>query len=225
MFFGIFVLNRILILSIFVFNRVSFFRQEPITLFLDDKQPALMFYECLKLGIKNRNSVLKRVGKSAIFVLNRVRVWGSEPHPPNPRIYRVPPPPGFCAVLFLCGGNLVCFFKNNTHRQRRKGNKEEKKKCRQACSFSRLLGDKFEFVCCLCGGKFVVSKFACGAVRLHACSVHSNALGKSGQQWSLNQLTGRCALCCYIHVYKSLCSLSLFLVQFYHGSGGLLRQR
>ena len=60
--------------GIFVLNRVWFLRQEPITLFLDDKQPALMFYECLKLGIKNRNSVLNRVGKSAIFVLNRVRV-------------------------------------------------------------------------------------------------------------------------------------------------------
>ena len=36
----------------FCLNRVSFLRQEPITLFLDDKQPALMFYECLKLGIK-----------------------------------------------------------------------------------------------------------------------------------------------------------------------------
>ena len=74
MFFGIFVLNRVSILSIFVLNRVSFLRQEPITLFLDDKQPALMFYECLKLGIKNRNSVLNRVGKSAFFVSNRVRV-------------------------------------------------------------------------------------------------------------------------------------------------------
>ena len=71
---SIFVLNRVSILSIFVFNRVSFLRQEPITLFLDDKQPALMFYECLKLGIKDRNSVLNRVGKSAIFVLNRVGV-------------------------------------------------------------------------------------------------------------------------------------------------------
>ena len=30
--------------------------------------------KCLKEGIKNRNSVLHRVGKSAIFVLNRVRV-------------------------------------------------------------------------------------------------------------------------------------------------------
>ena len=33
-----------------------------------------MFYECLKLGIENRNSVLNWVGKSAIFVFNRVRV-------------------------------------------------------------------------------------------------------------------------------------------------------
>ena len=45
-----------------------------ISPFLDDKEPALMFYKCLKLGIKNRNSVLNRVGKSAIFVLNGVRV-------------------------------------------------------------------------------------------------------------------------------------------------------
>ena len=30
---------------------------------------------------------------------------------------------------------------------------------------------------------------------MHACSVHSNAPGKSGQQWSLDRLTGRCALC------------------------------
>ena len=30
--------------------------------------------KCLKQGIKNRNSVLNRVGKSAIFVLNRVGV-------------------------------------------------------------------------------------------------------------------------------------------------------
>ena len=74
MFFRIFVLNRVSILSIFVLNTVSFLRQEPITLFLDDKETALMFYECLKLGIKNRNSVLNRVGKSAIFVSNRVRV-------------------------------------------------------------------------------------------------------------------------------------------------------
>ena len=56
--------------------------------------------KCLKQGIKNRNSVLNRVGKSAVFVLNRVRVgqgmrgWAA---PPHPKIYRVPthpPPPG-----------------------------------------------------------------------------------------------------------------------------------
>ena len=32
----------------------SLLRQEPITLFLDDQQTALMFYECLKPGIKIR---------------------------------------------------------------------------------------------------------------------------------------------------------------------------
>ena len=37
-------------------------------------QPVRIFYECLKQRIKNRNSVLNWVGKSAIFVLNRVRV-------------------------------------------------------------------------------------------------------------------------------------------------------
>ena len=66
-----FVLIRVSIL-IFVLNRISF---------LDDKQQN--FYKlllinirvkCLKQGIKNRNSVLNRVGKSAIFILNRVRV-------------------------------------------------------------------------------------------------------------------------------------------------------
>ena len=75
--------------GIFVPNRVSFLRQEPITLFLDDKQPALMFYECLKLGIKNRNSVLNRVGKSAIFVVNRVRAGYDGQSRTFP-----PPPPG-----------------------------------------------------------------------------------------------------------------------------------
>ena len=94
MFFGIVVLNRVLILSIFVLNRVSFLRQEPITLFLDDKEPALMFYEYLKLGIKNRNSVLNRVGKSAIFVLNRVRVCGAEPHLPTQGYIEYPPTRG-----------------------------------------------------------------------------------------------------------------------------------
>ena len=94
MFFGIFVFNRVLILSIFVLNRVSFLRQEPITLFLDVKQPAPMFYECLKLGIKNRNSVLNRVGKSAIFVSNRVRVEGLRPHLPTQGYIEYPFHPG-----------------------------------------------------------------------------------------------------------------------------------
>ena len=34
-------------------------------------------FRWLKQGIKNRNSVLNRVGKSAIFVLNRVRVMSA----------------------------------------------------------------------------------------------------------------------------------------------------
>ena len=93
--------------------------------------------------------------------------------------------------------------KRNSKKQTKKERKRKKKKNKkrqQACNFSRLQGDKLVFVrCSVCGGKFVVSKFACGAVRLHACSVHSNALGKSGQQWSLDRLTGRCAL----YIYKS----------------------
>ena len=52
-----------------------------------------MFYECLKLGIKNRNSVLNWVRKSAIFVLNRVRVRGAELHLPTQGYIEVPPPP------------------------------------------------------------------------------------------------------------------------------------
>ena len=51
-----------------------------------------MFYECLKLRVKNRNSVLNRVGtKSAIFVLNRVRVLGAEPHLPTQGYIEYPP--------------------------------------------------------------------------------------------------------------------------------------
>ena len=50
--FIIFCLNQGIDLSIFVLNWVK----------------------CLKQGIKNRDSVLKWVGRSAIFVLNRVRV-------------------------------------------------------------------------------------------------------------------------------------------------------
>ena len=42
--------------------------------------------KCLKQGIKNRNSVLNRVGKSAKFVLNRVRVRGAAPHLPTQEV-------------------------------------------------------------------------------------------------------------------------------------------
>ena len=74
MFFGIFVLNRVSNLSFFVLNRISFLGR-----YINSKN----FYKlllinirvkCLKQGIKNRNSVFNRVGKSAIFVLNRIRV-------------------------------------------------------------------------------------------------------------------------------------------------------
>ena len=79
MFFGIFVVNRVSNLSFFVVIRVSIYQFLPSTgyLFLDDKQQnlqALMLIKCLKQCIKNRNSVLNRVGKSAIFVLNRIRI-------------------------------------------------------------------------------------------------------------------------------------------------------
>ena len=52
-----------------------------------------MFYECLKQGIKNRNSALNRAGKSAIFVLNRVRVLGAGPHLPIQGYIKYPTPP------------------------------------------------------------------------------------------------------------------------------------
>ena len=83
MFFGIFVLNRVSNLSFFVLIRVSIpqFLSQTGYLFLDDKQQNFyklllinILVKYLKQGIKNRNSVLNRVGKSAIFVLNRVRV-------------------------------------------------------------------------------------------------------------------------------------------------------
>ena len=102
MLFGIFVLNRVSNLSFFVLIRVSIFQFLSQTgyLFLDDKQQT--FYKlllikirvkCLKQGIKNRNSVLNRVGKSAIFVLNRVRVWGAVPHLLTQGYIEYPPPP------------------------------------------------------------------------------------------------------------------------------------
>ena len=56
--------------------------------------------KCLKQGIKNRNSVLNRVGKSAIFVLNSVRVWGAEPRRTSPPRDISSTPPG-CAGIGL----------------------------------------------------------------------------------------------------------------------------
>ena len=54
---------------------------------------VLNWVKCLKQGIKNRNSVLKWVGKLAIFVLNRVRVWGAAPYLPTQGYVEYPPPP------------------------------------------------------------------------------------------------------------------------------------
>ena len=49
--------------------------------------------KCLKQGIKNRNSVLNRVRKSAIFVLNRVRYGGpAGPHLPTQGYIEYHPP-------------------------------------------------------------------------------------------------------------------------------------
>ena len=81
----------------------------------------------------------------------------------------------------------MCFFQKTKHNKEEKEIRNKKKNKTKNVGkhvvfsgfFSRLLGDKLVFFRCLCGGKFVVSKFACGAVRLHTCSVHSNAPGKS----------------------------------------------
>ena len=65
-----------------------------------------MLIDCLKQGIKNRNSVLNRVGKSAIFVLNRIRIWGAAPHLPTQGYIEYPPPPDIaCLQLKLWWGD------------------------------------------------------------------------------------------------------------------------
>ena len=56
--------------------------------------------KCLKQGIKNWNSVLNRVGKSAIFVLNRVRVLGAGPHLPSQGYIEYLPPGPPTHILF-----------------------------------------------------------------------------------------------------------------------------
>ena len=47
-----------------------------------------MLIKCLKQGIKNR-----RKKNSAIFVLNRIRVWGAAPHLPTQGYIESTPPP------------------------------------------------------------------------------------------------------------------------------------
>ena len=54
--------------------------------FLDDKQPARMFYEFIKQGIRNRNSV----GKISNFCLKQCQGMRRRAAPPHPMIYRVP---------------------------------------------------------------------------------------------------------------------------------------
>ena len=51
----------------------------------------ILTFRWLEQGIKNRNSVLNRVGKSAMFFLNRVRVWGAAPHLPTQGYIEYPP--------------------------------------------------------------------------------------------------------------------------------------
>ena len=76
---------------------------------------VLNWVKCLKQGIKNRNSVLKWVGKLAIFVLNRVRVWGAAPYLPTQGYVEYPPPPpgiGKCVrnPLAWTGARTGCFW-------------------------------------------------------------------------------------------------------------------
>ena len=67
---------------------INFCLKQGRYLFLEDKQPAC---KCLKQGIKNRNSVSNRVGKSAIFVLNKVKVIGAGPNLPTQGYIEYPP--------------------------------------------------------------------------------------------------------------------------------------
>ena len=67
-------------------------KYERVSIFIIVLHRVWFRVKCLKQGIKNRNSVLNRVGKSAIFVLNRVRVWGAGPHLPTQGYIEYPPP-------------------------------------------------------------------------------------------------------------------------------------
>ena len=105
---SLFVLIRVSILSIFVLIRVSFLgRKTSCAYVLRTKLHRVWCrVKRLKQGIKNGNSVLNRVGKSAIlsaiFVLNRVRVWGAGPHLPIQGYIEYPPPPGGSKTCLLC---------------------------------------------------------------------------------------------------------------------------
>ena len=72
-------------------KRKSFYRKSQLQMFLLIFRGHTTFTSGPK---RSTNSVLNRVGKSAIFVLNRVRVWGAEPHLPTQDISSTPPPPG-----------------------------------------------------------------------------------------------------------------------------------
>ena len=72
-------------------KRKSFYRKSQLQMFLLISRGHTTFTSAPK---RSTNSVLNRVGKSAIFVLNRVRVWGAEPHLPTQDISSTPPPRG-----------------------------------------------------------------------------------------------------------------------------------
>ena len=69
-------------------KRKSFYRKSQLQMFLLIFRGHTTFTSGPK---RSTNSVLNRVGKSAIFVLNRVRVWGAEPHLPTQDISSTPP--------------------------------------------------------------------------------------------------------------------------------------
>ena len=70
-------------------KRKSFYRKSQLQMFLLISRGHTTFTSGPK---RSTNSVLNRVGKSAIFVLNRVRVWGAEPHLPTQDISSTPLP-------------------------------------------------------------------------------------------------------------------------------------
>ena len=68
---------------------------------MDDKQPARMFYECLKQGIKNQNSVSKKGRKIIDFCLKQGQGMRGRAAPLQPKIYiEYPPPRGSNTVFF-----------------------------------------------------------------------------------------------------------------------------